>query len=91
MPRARQSRKDGAIASQSNDIKYFRRCHICGALCETKDDHVHRCHQCDKPFAKFQYYDDRFTAVYADSAERPHYKDSEYIPIQGLTVHWEPF
>lgn len=73
------------------DIKYFRRCHICGSLNETKDEHVQRCTHCNKPFAKFQYYDDKYTPIFSDCQPLPEYREGEYIPIRGLTVYWGNF
>lgn len=71
---------------------YFRRCHVCGAVCQ-KEGHgkIERCNSCNKHFARFQYFDDRFTLIYSDRTIRPLQVTGEWIPIQGLTVYWESF
>ena len=70
---------------------YFRRCHICGAMNESEHAKVERCDHCNKGLAPFYYFDDRFTAVQGDLSLRPPLLQSEYFPIQGLTVYWESF
>ena len=68
---------------------YFRRCHICYELTEgPEDDEVQRCKHCGKAFAKFQYFDDRYSPVQSDSHLRPVFADGEFEPVKGLTVHW---
>lgn len=71
---------------------YFRRCHICGAL-GTLDDgaHIKECQVCGKAWAKFQYFDDRFTPIQSDRTLRPPPLTGEWQPIKGLTVYWESF
>lgn len=68
---------------------YFRRCHICGGLTEAVDDeHVQHCEICGKPFAKFQYFDDRYSPIQSDAHLRPLFAAGEFEPVRGLTVHW---
>ncbi len=72
--------------------KYFRRCHICGAIGQSVGHaRLANCLSCGKPFARFQYFDDRFTSIYSDRTLRPLQMAGEWIPIQGLTVYWESF
>lgn len=85
------SRRAISQKASNNNIKYFRRCHVCNSLCVTTEDHVQRCEHCDKPFAKFQYYDDKYVPICSDSEQQPIFREEEYIPIRGLTVYWEPF
>jgi hypothetical protein len=71
---------------------YFRRCHVCGALNHVTDNnHVERCELCDKPMAKFHFFDDRFTPTGSDRTLRAPPLEGEYSPIKGLTVYWESF
>ena len=71
---------------------YFRRCHLCNTIsCLTNANKVDRCEHCEKPFAKFHYFDDRFSPVQGDRNLRPAFLNGEYVPIQGLTVYWESF
>jgi hypothetical protein len=70
---------------------YFRRCHVCGVT-NTEDSHgIDHCMNCGKPFARFQYFDDRLSPVQSDLTLRPPFLAGEYIPIHGLTVYWESF
>ena len=71
---------------------YFRRCHMCGAVCQHEDHgNLDRCDTCGKPWAKFRYFDDRFTPVQSDRTLRPPQLNGEWEPINGLTVYWEAF
>lgn len=73
----------------STKFTYFRRCHICGGLsADAQDDHVGRCDQCGKAFAKFHYFDDRYSPVQSDAHLRPLFAAGEFEPVKGLTVHW---
>lgn len=70
---------------------YFRRCHICGEINSRDQHYIEHCEKCGKPFARFHYFDDRYSPVQSDFTLRPPYLAGEYIPIQGLTVYWEAF
>jgi len=71
---------------------YFRRCHVCGQTTHIESKNfIERCAHCEKPWAKFQYFDDRFTPTQSDRTLRPPPLDGEWVPIQGLTVYWESF
>ena len=66
----------------------YRRCHVCGTICEHEDE-VKRCGECGKPFAPFYYYDDHQSPIYTaqDLRARPPGED-QWRPIQGLTAYW---
>lgn len=71
---------------------YFRRCHMCGSVCQIEGHKgLDHCQQCGKHFARFQYFDDRFTSIYSDRTLRPLAVAGEWLPIHGLTVYWESF
>ncbi|OFZ18846.1 MAG: hypothetical protein A2Z20_02465 [Bdellovibrionales bacterium RBG_16_40_8] len=71
---------------------YFRRCHVCGAVCCVENEcHINECQNCGKPLAQFRYFDDRLTPIQSDKALRALPDDGVWIPINGLTVYWESF
>lgn len=71
---------------------YFRRCHVCGAVTHVNEHkHIPECAHCGKPWAPFQYFDDRLTPILSDKTLRPQMMNGEWLPIQGLTVYWESF
>lgn len=84
-------RPNSAKFSSKKTPRYFRRCHLCGSLTESGDDHVERCACCHTAFARFQYFDDKYTPTVGDNVLRPVYTRAEFEPLQGLTVYWEPF
>jgi hypothetical protein len=65
----------------------YRRCHVCGTFCEAQTL-VRRCSRCDKPFAPFYYFDDKFSPVLNASGLRAPDLDGQWRPIQGLTAYW---
>jgi hypothetical protein len=67
----------------------FRRCHICGKLCESPAQ-IRRCSDCGKPFAPFYYFNDKFTPVQAEGGLRPPHVEGQWRPIHGLTAYWQP-
>jgi ribosomal protein L37AE/L43A len=68
---------------------YFRRCHVCERVTgRSAHEHIERCEHCQKPFAKFSYFDDRYSPVATDNHLRPVFADGEFEPVRGLTVHW---
>ena len=74
-----------------SDTVHFRRCHVCGCLSSVREGKVEQCQHCERVLAPFFYFDDRFTVVYGDERIRPQNLENEYVPILGLTVHWEAF
>lgn len=71
---------------------YFRRCHLCGTVClKPNHEHIPHCEHCGKAWAKFQYFDDRFSPIESDRTLRPPPLEGEWIAIKGLTVYWESF
>ena len=76
---------------QTQNTKYFRRCHVCGSTSFSESHHMERCTHCHKPFAKFHYFDDRFTPIQSDLNLRSQSLPGEYLPLQGLTVYWDHY
>lgn len=66
----------------------YRRCHICGALCEGAMQ-VKSCTACGKPFAPFYYFNDKFTPVQGEGSLRPPHIEGQWRPLQGLTAYWQ--
>lgn len=67
----------------------FRRCHVCGATCESSAQ-IRRCSDCGKPFAPFYYFDDKFSPIPLDQGLRAPDVKGQWRPIRGLTAYWQP-
>jgi hypothetical protein len=52
---------------------------------------MEKCSGCGKAWARFRYFDDRFTPILSDRLLRPQPLHGEWEPINGLTVYWESF
>lgn len=69
---------------------HYRRCHLCGTMNQCEGDSVERCLECGKVLAPFFYFDERLVAIPSDNHLRPPLLMSEYQPVRGLTVVWDP-
>ena len=67
----------------------YRRCHLCGHICESPQQTVRRCQKCHKAFAPFYYFNDQFTPIQAEGGLRPPDLEGQWRPLQGLTAYWQ--
>ena len=69
-------------------MRSYRRCHICGTLCESNSQ-IRKCSDCGKPFAPFYYFNDQFTPVLYEGGLRAPELPGQWRPLQGLTAYWQ--
>ena len=70
-----------------SQLVHFRRCHICGCVNESNDE-VAKCEACEKPMARFYYFDANRANIYTDDRLREQVAGDEYQPIHGLSLLW---
>ena len=51
----------------SEQILFFRRCHLCGSVSHREGAAVERCVSCDKSLSHFYYFEDRRAEIYSES------------------------